>query len=104
MGSHCRRNSPSPPPTVTLMTTSSAATQRYYGLELLRALAIVMVIVAHYAKGDTAGPIIRLLNFGWAGVDLFFVLSGYLIGRQLMKDVTAGTEINVRNFYISRLL
>src|SRR5204863_3144515 len=55
---------------------------RIAGLDFLRALAIVLVLVAHYPKAGF-GLLTRALNFGWCGVDLFFVLSGYLIGGQL---------------------
>lgn len=78
--------------------------RRLEGLDLLRAVAILMVIVAHYPKSGPAGPWLRLLNFGWAGVDLFFVLSGYLIGRQLLQPLAAGETIGLRKFYLSRLL
>lgn len=76
-------------------------TQRIHGLDILRAGAIGMVIAAHYPKGDAGGIAVRALNFGWAGVDLFFVLSGYLIARQLLKP---GAEMPLRTFYASRLL
>src|SRR4051794_8006957 len=55
-------------------------------LDGLRGVAILLVMWNHFAPqwltGQTAGwPGVahRLLNAGWAGVDLFFVLSGFLI-------------------------
>lgn len=36
------------------------------------------------------------------GVDLFFVLSGFLIGNQLFKSISQRNEVNIREFYISR--
>jgi Acyltransferase family len=53
--------------------------ERQPGLDLLRALAIVVVVIYHAALFGFKLPG-RVDRFGWIGVDLFFVLSGYLIG------------------------
>ena len=72
-------------------------------LDVLRAAAIVMVLVAHYPK-PSAGLVSRSLNFGWTGVDLFFVLSGYLIAGQLFKPMSAGEPVGLMRFYLRRVL
>jgi len=72
-------------------------------LDALRALAIMLVIVAHYPKPE-GGLAMRVLNFGWVGVDLFFVLSGYLIAGQLFAAVAGGREVSLSAFYIRRFL
>ena len=77
--------------------------QRIAGLDLLRALAILMVLAAHYPKAGS-GLVTRALNLGWTGVDLFFVLSGYLIGGQLFKAQAEGEQIAFGGFYLRRLL
>ncbi len=61
--------------------------ERVFGLDLLRAIAILMVLLAHsrlllphrYAWGG------QLSIFGQLGVELFFVLSGFLIGGIVLK-------------------
>jgi peptidoglycan/LPS O-acetylase OafA/YrhL len=62
-------------------------------IEGLRALAIVAVLLNH------AFPI--ALPGGFAGVDIFFVISGYLIGRHLLQDIQAG-RFSILGFYAKR--
>ncbi len=78
-------------------------TQRIAGLDLLRALAILLVLLEHYPKAG-GGLFNRALNFGWTGVDLFFVLSGYLIGGQLFKSLASGETVSLGSFYLRRFL
>jgi peptidoglycan/LPS O-acetylase OafA/YrhL len=60
---------------------------RIGGLDGLRAAAIVSVLCLHAAIVSTRMPLIVRgpCLYGWAGVDLFFVLSGYLIGGQAFR-------------------
>jgi peptidoglycan/LPS O-acetylase OafA/YrhL len=72
---------------------------RIHGLDTLRAAAIVLVLMYHYgvvAGGRDFGEAGRI---GWAGVDLFFVLSGYLIGNQLLAQ-----RMPLSTFFGRRLL
>jgi peptidoglycan/LPS O-acetylase OafA/YrhL len=74
---------------------------RVAGLDTLRALAIVSVMAFHLnwrlPHGfEVAG------KFGWMGVDLFFVLSGYLIGCQILKPVQQGRGVELVRFYRNR--
>jgi peptidoglycan/LPS O-acetylase OafA/YrhL len=61
------------------------------------------VIMAHYPKPES-GLTMRVLNFGWIGVDLFFVLSGYLIAGQLFAAVAGGRKVSLSAFYVRRFL
>lgn len=83
------------------MTANLAKNQRLPGLDNLRAAAIAAVMAFHLGGllPDVFGPIER---FGWMGVDLFFVLSGYLIGSQLLKPVREGRRVSLGQFYRNR--
>ena len=62
-------------------------------LDGVRGLAIALVVLCHYgahqmtsAPGTAFNLLHIALTFGWVGVDLFFVLSGFLIGGILMEN------------------
>jgi peptidoglycan/LPS O-acetylase OafA/YrhL len=81
----------------------------FASLDALRAAAITLVFVNHAAgeferSGVGALPhaVVRVLTTGWAGVDLFFVLSGFLIGRQLWSELRATGRIDVPAFWLRR--
>ena len=77
--------------------------ERQPGLDLLRALAIVIVIIYH--AGIMGFPLPgEIHRFGWIGVDLFFVLSGYLIGGQLLSQVARNGSIILGRFFARRAL
>jgi len=49
-------------------------------LDGLRAVAVVLVLFTHFGpQAETGSFLWKLENAGWIGVDLFFVLSGFLI-------------------------
>lgn len=80
-------------------------TARLHGLDLLRALAIVLVLMSHYTGFVAQAPIFGAAGrVGWAGVDLFFVLSGYLIGNQILAPVARGEALSLTVFFARRLL
>jgi len=70
----------------------------FVGLTHLRALAIVLVLVYHQRLFAHPAWIDRVGAFGWTGVDLFFVLSGFLIARQILGTVS------LRVFFVKRAL
>ncbi|WP_377159777.1 acyltransferase family protein [Roseateles sp. UC29_93] len=78
---------------------------RQHGLDTLRAAAILLVFAYHYQVFVSGTPTFGWLSgIGWAGVDLFFVLSGYLIANQLMGGMTRGGQLSLPRFYGRRLL
>src|SRR5436309_12032525 len=77
--------------------------ERQPGLDLLRALAIIVVVIYHAALFGFKLPG-RVDRFGWIGVDLFFVLSGYLIGGQLLAPFARDQRINLGRFFARRAL
>jgi peptidoglycan/LPS O-acetylase OafA/YrhL len=86
------------------MRISSAG--RVFGLDLLRAAAIMMVICAHgfVVLYPHFGEALGLLGHGgFYGVELFFVLSGFLIGQILIRNGNdLGQPGNVAFFYVRR--
>lgn len=74
---------------------------RYYGLDSLRALAIGLVMLLHLQEFLPRGAQ-RMTGLGWIGVDLFFVLSGYLIGSQLLRPYAQGKTVRPAAFYRRR--
>ena len=76
-------------------------------LDGVRGLAILLILVYHFTLGMTGrGLAARLLikgtSAGWCGVDLFFVLSGFLI-TGILHDAR-GAPHRFRNFYARRAL
>ena len=77
--------------------------ERQPGLDLLRAFAILVVVIYHAALFGFKLPG-RVDRFGWIGVDLFFVLSGYLIGGQLLAPLARSRPIDLWRFFARRAL
>ena len=78
--------------------------QRLPGLDLLRAIAISWVLLYHASIYDLVPDGSPLVDFGWMGVDLFFTLSGFLIGSQLFRPMACGERLDFGRFYLRRAL
>jgi peptidoglycan/LPS O-acetylase OafA/YrhL len=81
-----------------------SAAERRPGLDLLRAIAIAWVLLYHASLFNLVSQDFWIVRFGWMGVDLFFVLSGYLIGGQLMRPHARGETPDYRRFLMRRAL
>jgi peptidoglycan/LPS O-acetylase OafA/YrhL len=76
-------------------------------LDGIRGLAILLVLIHHSSpleseKWASGIPLLRWVHVGWIGVDLFFVLSGFLITGILLDE--RGRSHYLRNFYARRFL
>jgi peptidoglycan/LPS O-acetylase OafA/YrhL len=72
------------------------------GLDHLRALAITYVVLFHYQSFGHPDWVNKVGEFGWTGVDLFFVLSGYLIAGQLFDSIIKGGTFSIQIFFTKR--
>lgn len=65
--------------------------ERNFGLDVVRAIAITLVVFSHatflFVRVTDQIIVILLRKMGDVGVDLFFVLSGFLIGGLLLKEI-----------------
>ncbi|SEG02760.1 Peptidoglycan/LPS O-acetylase OafA/YrhL, contains acyltransferase and SGNH-hydrolase domains [Bryocella elongata] len=80
---------------------------RLHGLDTLRAFAVLAVMLYHLTIfGELPQRLLPVTYHGWMGVDLFFVLSGFLIGQQLLKPYAEGKVPSIRSsvqaFYLRR--
>lgn len=76
--------------------------KRYRSMDFLRSIAIVLVILAHTILSYGAPSLLAPLQLGGTGVDLFFVLSGWLLGGQLFKESERRGRIDVKRFWVRR--
>ena len=72
------------------------AEKRYAGIDGLRAFAVLSVVLFHIHR--------PLLPGGFVGVDVFFVISGYVVCRSLIKDSGKRFLPFIGGFYVRRLL
>jgi len=78
---------------------------RIHGLDTLRALAVSLVVLHHYTLFVSDAPTFGWVGtMGWTGVDVFFALSGYLIGNQIFAALGSSRGFGLGRFYVRRLL
>ncbi|MHB8287511.1 MAG: acyltransferase family protein [Caulobacteraceae bacterium] len=79
-------------------SAGGAPPRRILALDGLRGCAAVMVVLSHYFGEVRHGA--SAMMFGWVGVDIFFVLSGFLIGKLILEREHHENFFQV--FYIRR--
>lgn len=92
---------------VPITSTASAPPRREPALDGLRGVAVLLVFLFHYGGGSHVPGLVphllgSLTQAGWIGVELFFVLSGFLITSILLH--TPPQARSLRNFFARRAL
>jgi peptidoglycan/LPS O-acetylase OafA/YrhL len=76
---------------------------RNLGLDILRLVAVLLVLGRHVDFPANAPAILQAWHVGgWVGVDLFFVLSGFLVSGLLFEEFQKRGEVRLKRFIIRR--
>ena len=89
------------------MSLSTPTVNRLASLDFVRGIAILLVMGWHFEKIPTSFIPFQVIaysgwTFGWAGVDLFFVLSGFLVGGLLFKELRRTGKFDAKRFLLRR--
>jgi peptidoglycan/LPS O-acetylase OafA/YrhL len=89
--------------------STPAATARRLDLDVVRGVAIVLALGWHFSWARSGNAVLDALQwpgrqFGWAGVDLFFVLSGFLMGQLVLRERARTGRFDGRRFTARRAL
>jgi peptidoglycan/LPS O-acetylase OafA/YrhL len=76
--------------------------EKFVGLNHLRAVAILLVLLYHYRMFEHPDWVDDIGWIGWTGVDLFFVLSGFLISNQLFREIREYRTIRLKINFAKR--
>jgi len=82
--------------------------RRVVALDVLRGVAILLVLVHHmpvpWVVLPSIDPVLQFVrSTGWVGVDLFFVLSGFLVGGLVLREIALTGGFSRGRFYLRRL-
>lgn len=82
--------------------------QRNINLDILRGIAVTLVIFRHISLPERTNILYDTIHYlqkiGWVGVDLFFVLSGYLVSGLIVNELNKEGHFNIKRFLIRRAL
>lgn len=88
------------------MPAAMARGERLVALDALRGIAILAVLLFHFVRPTGVAALdLAVRPFavaGWAGVDLFFVLSGYLVGGIVLAEAARPQGFDWRRFAVRR--
>jgi peptidoglycan/LPS O-acetylase OafA/YrhL len=90
-----------------LLSSAPNPKQRNSELDFVRGIAILMVMAHHFGLAPVGHPVLRALQtpgnlMGQTGVDVFFVLSGFLVGGLLLKEYKRTGTIQAKRFLLRR--
>ncbi|WP_026474928.1 acyltransferase family protein [Alkaliflexus imshenetskii] len=85
--------------------TNTPKTERLYWPELdgVRFFAFLLVFIHHHPLFKDVPGLKYIYEYGWIGVDLFFVLSAYLFTKLLVVEYQKTNTISFKKFYIRRV-
>lgn len=92
------------------LTDSNVLPKRLYLPEVdgLRGIAFVLVFLHHIpfpeSWTESSDILARLHAFGWIGVDIFLVLSAYLLSKLAIHEFNATGSFNIQKFYVRRMI
>ncbi len=76
---------------------------RNLGLDLLRIIAVLLVLGRHLRLPEEPSLLLRLWKTGgWIGVDIFFVLSGFLVSGLIFREYLRNQSVDLKRFLIRR--
>src|SRR5258708_6096278 len=91
----------------TLSRSGPSGKARMVQLDVLRGIAILLVLGRHAPISSHHAGLLRPLaglwaRIGWTGVDLFFVLSGFLVGGLLLSELRTHSRLDLGRFLVRR--
>ena len=94
-----------------IKSTKLIPDKKYPSISGIRAISIVLVIISHlggfekyFEINKWLRPFVYFLEDGQLGVNIFFVISGFLITTLLLLEEKKTKKISLKNFYIRRTL
>jgi peptidoglycan/LPS O-acetylase OafA/YrhL len=91
------------------LSSHQTPTTRLKELDVIRFIAIILVLIAHIEFFDWSASIQsqnlvldKVIGAGWIGVPMFFVLSGFLISQILIREYCSFGKISFKRFFIRR--
>lgn len=91
--------------------SSSGSSRRLFFLDLLRGVAVLLVVFRHAPQPSPGEGFLSdqallfskvMYRIGWCGVDLFFVLSGFLISTLLFREIARTGSLRFPRFWLRR--